>query len=87
MSEKDVFTEAPDLAHRTAMLQEMLSWSPDADPGMVQSLGLKTAGLLPTDIRAVVADAAAKAVSRAVDSRAFCSPELQGASPMLPDAS
>ena len=62
------------------MLQKLLSSSQDADTEALQSLALKTAGLLPTDIHGVIADAAAKAVSRTVDLRAFCSPEAQLAS-------
>lgn len=62
------------------MLQQLLSSSQDADTEALQSLALKTAGLLPTDIDGVIADAAAKAVSRTVDLRAFCISGAQQAS-------
>ncbi len=47
---------------------------------MVQSTALKTAGLLPSEIQGVVADAAAKAIGRTVDVEAFCSLRREAAS-------
>lgn len=57
---------APDLAQRSALLSELLSNSLQSGEHCLQSVALKTAGFLPAELSALVADAAASAVSSSV---------------------
>lgn len=57
------------------MLRELLPPPLNDDTRVVESVALRTAGLLSADIRGIVADAAAKAIARTVDLQAFCSAE------------
>ena len=49
------------------LLRGMLPQAASLRPDAVESTALQTAGLLPSDLSALVADAAARAVARAVD--------------------
>ena len=59
--------EAPELADRTQLLQDLLPKSLLLAPSAVESAALRTAGLLPADLSALAADAAAHCVAKRVD--------------------